>query len=430
MCLNGEWAFMPDFEGRSPAELLASPQWEAQPVRVPSSWRWMIKPHEPFQPYDLFGYPAAWNDAQSGVLGRSFTVEPQGDARVWLVFEGILQEWVIFVNGVRVAEGSESFLPIEVDITAHVRPGEANELAVWCGAWRSVDTETGPKLLVPEGSWFARLARGIWQDVFLEVRPPVAVEDVFVQTSVRRGEISARVRVSGSVGDRPQRQGSASAGSEMIVRACVMDGERVVLTLPEKPISVTAGQAIEFELMQPWPDPILWSPENPHLYHLEVDLLADGRLVDRRTVRFGFREVWLEDHKLILNGARINLRGDAWHYQGFVQQFPEYAANWYRLCKETGINFIRLHAMPYPQFYLDLADEMGMLLVAESAIYGSSKAMAADHPEFLAACRSHLRDFVRRDRNHPSVVIWSMQNEMRWVDGRDGYKAAMPALTR
>ena len=206
LCLNGEWTFMPDFEGRSPAELLASPQWEAQPVRVPSSWRWMIKPHEPFQPYDLFGYPAAWNDAQSGLLGRTFTVEPQGDAsvapdeRVWLVFEGILQEWVIFVNGERVAEGSEGFLPVEVDITAHVRPGEANELAVWCGAWRSVETETGPKLLVPEGSWFARLARGIWQDVFLEVRPPVAVEDVFVQTSVRRGELSARVRVSSADG--------------------------------------------------------------------------------------------------------------------------------------------------------------------------------------------------------------------------------------
>lgn len=442
ICLNGEWAFMPDFEGRSAADLLASPRWEAQPVRVPSSWRWMIKPNEPFQPYDLFGYPAAWNDAQAGLLGRSFTVEPQSDARVWLVFEGILQEWVIFVNGVRVAEGRESFLPIEVDVTAHVRPGDANALAVWCGAWRNVTTETGPKLLVPEGSWFARLGRGIWQDVFLEIRPSVAVEDVFVQTSVRRGEIAARVRVvarseivrpavSGaghSGGDWLGRR-SARAGSDMTLRACVLDGERVVLTLPEKPIGVATGEAIEVELTQPWPDPILWSPENPRLYQLEVELWADGRLVDRRTVRFGFREVWLEDHKLILNGTRINLRGDAWHYQGFVQQFPEYAANWYRLCKETGINFIRLHAMPYPQFYLDMADEMGMLLVSESAIYGSSKAMAADHPEFLAACRSHVRDFVRRDRNHPSVVIWSMQNEMRWVDGRDGYKAAMPALT-
>jgi beta-galactosidase len=423
LCLNGEWAFMPDFEGRSPTDLLASPQWEAQPVRVPSSWRWMIKPHEPFQPYDMFGYPAAWNDAQAGMLGRSFTVEPQGDARVWLVFEGILQEWVIFVNGVRVAAGSESFLPIEVDVTAHVRLGEANELAVWCGAWRSVATETGPKLLVPEGSWFARLARGIWQDVFLEVRPPVAVEDVFVQTSVRRGEISARVRVSSAERARNR------ASFEGTVRACVMDSERVVLTLPEQAIVAKPGQAVEIELVQPWRDPILWSPEHPHLYHLRVDLLEEGCLIDQRTVRFGFREVWLDGHTFIINGTRINLRGDAWHYQGFVQQFPEYAANWYRQCKETGINFIRLHAMPYPAFYLDLADEMGMLLVSESAIYGSSKAMAADHPAFLAACHSHLRDFVRRDRNHPSVVIWSMQNEMRWVDGRDGYRAAMPALT-
>ena len=114
-------------------------------MRVPSSWRWMIKPNEPFQPYDMFGYPAAWNDAQSGLLGRTFTVEPQGDARVWLVFEGILQEWVIFVNGVRVAEGSEGFLPIEVDVTAHVRPGEANALAVWCGAWRSADDRDRPQ---------------------------------------------------------------------------------------------------------------------------------------------------------------------------------------------------------------------------------------------------------------------------------------------
>ena len=74
LCLNAEWAFMPDSEGRSPAELLARPHWEAQPVRVPSSWRWMIKPHEPFQPFDLFGYPAAWNDAQAGQLFDSHSL--------------------------------------------------------------------------------------------------------------------------------------------------------------------------------------------------------------------------------------------------------------------------------------------------------------------------------------------------------------------
>ncbi len=433
ICLNGEWAFMPDFDNHSPIELLAQPRWETQPVRVPSSWRWMIKPHEPFQPYDLFGYPPTWNDAQAGLVSRTFTVERAGEERVWLVFHGILQAWAIFVNGVCVAEGSESFLPVEVDVSDHVHAGADNDLTVWCGEWPQIETEGGIKLLVPEGSWFARLGRGIWQDVFLEYRPSFAIEDVFVQTSVRRGLLTARVQTTWNPRDRRTGnqlgQDTAGVGIEGSVQARVLDGDRVVLSLPEQPVAVAPGDPVEVELLQPWADPILWSPERPHLYHLEVDLLAAGQLVDRRTVRFGFREVWLEDHRFMLNGVRINLRGDAWHYQGFVQQFSEYAANWYRLCQETGINFIRLHAMPYPEFYLDRADEMGMLLVSESAIYGSSKAMLADHPEFLAACRRHLAAFVRRDRNHPSVVIWSMQNEMRWVDGRDDYQAAMPELT-
>ena len=72
-------------------------------------------------------------------------------------------------------------------------------------------------------------------------------------------------------------------------------------------------------------------------------------------------------------------------------QRKEYAENWFRLCKETGINFVRLHAMPYPQFFLDAADELGMLICSESAIYGSSKATQSDDPIFLDRCREHFK---------------------------------------
>jgi hypothetical protein len=89
---------------------------------------------------------------------------------------------------------------------------------------------------------------------------------------------------------------------------------------------------------------------------------------------------------------------------------------------------VRLHGMPYPKCYLDAADEAGMLIIDESAIYGSGKSIQADHPDYLAACKTHLQALVRRDRSHPCVIIWSMQNEMRWVDGRDGYHQAMPEL--
>ncbi len=109
-------------------------------------------------------------------------------------------------------------------------------------------------------------------------------------------------------------------------------------------------------------------------------------------------------------------------------QRKTYAANWYAMEKEIGVNFIRPHGLPYPPCFYDAADEAGMLILDESAIYGSGKEMQADDPRFLDACRRHVRALVRRDRNHPSVILWSLQNEMRWVDGREGYREAIPGL--
>lgn len=105
-----------------------------------------------------------------------------------------------------------------------------------------------------------------------------------------------------------------------------------------------------------------------------------------------------------------------------------YIRNWYRICHTAGINSIRLHAEPYPSDYVRIADEEGMLIVDETAIYGSGKSMQADHPAYVENCRQHVRRLVQRDKNHPSVILWSLQNEMRWVDGRDGFKQYMPGL--
>ena len=82
----------------------------------------------------------------------------------------------------------------------------------------------------------------------------------------------------------------------------------------------------------------------------------------------------------------------------------------------------------HPEYYLDAADEAGILIVDETAIYGSAKSMPADDPIYLDMCKKHVERLVKRDRNHPSVVVWSLQNEMRWVDGRDGYKLHIPEL--
>ncbi|MFQ9797900.1 MAG: glycoside hydrolase family 2 TIM barrel-domain containing protein [Clostridia bacterium] len=153
----------------------------------------------------------------------------------------------------------------------------------------------------------------------------------------------------------------------------------------------------------------MWDIENPHLYYMDVHLTENGAVLDSVRQRFGFREFWADGQNFMLNGTRINLRGDSWHFQGAVQQTKDYALNWCRTCKEYGVNSIRYHANPYPSYYLDAADEMGILIVDETAIYGSGKSMDAANPEFLDNCRRHIRNFVQRDKNHPSVVIWSLR---------------------
>jgi hypothetical protein len=432
-CLNGEWQFCP-LANPTPLETLpVAPAWESEPLRVPSSWRWSFDVKAEFQPYDLFGYPAAWNDAPAGLLRRKFVADQRPGERTWLIFHGVLQRWQVFVNGQSLPLQNESYLPVEFDVTDLLRPGE-NELTLWCGPWERIPTETGDKVIVPNGSWFAGLARGPWQDVFVETRPAAWIRDVFVQTSVRQGKIVVEVTVENR-GDEIFR------GS---VKAVIPNASPVL----EQGITISKGESATVRLESPWADAHLWSPENPHLYSLETTLengtqinaenadqnqlprlSASIRVQDSQITRFGFREIWIEGDHFVLNGTRLNPRGDAWHYQGFVYQTPDYARNWYRASKETGVNFIRLHAQPYPEFFLDVADEEGMLIVDESAIYGSSKATLSDDPRFLSNCRAHLERLVRRDRNHPSVIVWSLQNEMRWVDGRDGYCAAIPGLT-
>ena len=419
ICLNGEWKFMPDFKGTSPLEMVQNPSWESELIRVPSSWRFSFNLAQDFQPYDLFNYPREWNEANLGILGRNFYVHIQECNRYFLILKGVLQQYIVFINQQPLIESTESYLPVELDITSFIHEGE-NELAVWCGPYQTIETPYGKKALTPTGSWFASLNRGIWQDIFLETRPEIFLEDIFVKTSTRLHEIQLQTEI----------HNLSAQPLNCQVNYKVFDGTNPDKNFHSFSVEISPGQKVAVDSQEPWNDPILWSPENPHLYQLMAELEIDDKIFDRLETRFGFREVWLEGHQFILNGVRLNFRGDAWHYQGFVQQNKEYAQNWYRMCQETGINLVRLHAMPYPEFYLDAADEMGMLIIDESAIYGSGKAIQADHPTFIKNCTHHLRALIRRDRNHPSVVIWSMQNEMRWVDGRDGYKTAMKRLTQ
>lgn len=411
--LNGEWDFMPIYQ-RHISGLPEEISYAEQKVQVPSSWRqscaqFRIEKYG-FDPFHMFDYPEEWNDAESGVLHRTVILDAQQvNKKLVLHFEGIFHKAYIYWNGELLRESQEAYLPIDVDVSGKGKAGE-NSLHVVCTSFNSCTIPSGKeKMNGLAGSWFHKLYRGIWQDASLLVLPKTNIDDVEIITSVRENTLTVLAELDGA------------EGRELTVEVSVYDETEEV-----KRFSGSTGGAEKIKIQESWQDPVLWDTENPHLYSMEIRLLENGEVIDQKRERFGFREFWAEGQNFFLNGIRINLRGDSWHFQGAVQQTKEYALNWCRVCKEYGVNSIRYHANPHPVYYLDAADEMGILIVDETAIYGSGKAMDASNPEYLDNCRAHIRSLVRRDKNHPSVVLWSLQNEMRWVDGRDEYKKYVP----
>lgn len=469
--------------------------YEARRIQVPSSWRRTyplasgkkfgdIQEHD-YVPLDLYSYPKEWDDAEAGVLHRSFRVpECMAGQRIVLRLDGIMQKAVIYLDRQEIAVWEDGYLPLRLDITSRVEQNAEHHLHIVCGSFDKVLLPNGSrKITALMGSWFGNISRGIWQDVYLEGYPVLTIEDLTIRTSVREGrlEVNAvvgaaqmqpdrgplrvqlkireqgvlrqpeagqaieehKARTSGATGSgRAAEPAAAAAWTGCSMQTGIKREEILVLSAEQIAESVHQATADMLRLCEneregslyracfslDFSDARLWSPDSPFLYLAELELMEGEQVIDRRVQRFGFREFWCDGPQFMLNGIPVNLRGDSWHFQGGAQQTEAYIRNWYRMCRTVGVNSIRLHAEPYPADYVRIADEEGMMIVDETAIYGSGKSMLADHPDYVEACRKHVRRLVQRDRNQPSVVMWSVQNEMRWVDGRDGFKQHIPGF--
>ncbi|MEK5256378.1 glycoside hydrolase family 2 TIM barrel-domain containing protein [Paenibacillus sp. FSL F4-0125] len=500
LCLNGAWNFMPLYDQPQCRRLPEIINYEERQLQVPSSWRRTYPladgksfgsiPEYEYAPFDLYGYPEEWDAAEAGVLHRSFRVpESMAGQRIILRLDGIMQKAVIYIDRQEVGVWEDGYLPLRLDITSRVEQEREHQLHVVCSSFDTVVLPNGmSKITGLMGSWYGRISRGIWQDVYLEGIPVLSLEDVTIRTSVREGriEVKAVAAGSGTAGARgpltvrlgiwekgvlrqfsrgleaaedseePRAAAMASAGIKgrevELLTASLTSGSEESYEVAAEPGSVLsaeciagavdaaaaeklrlcenerAGEVYNASFHLDWSGARLWNPDEPFLYSAVLELLKDGEVIDRYDQVFGFREFWYEGPRFMLNGIPVNLRGDSWHFQGGLQMTEAYIRNWYRICHTAGINSIRLHAEPYPSDYVRIADEEGMLIVDETAIYGSGKSMQADHPAYVENCRQHVRRLVQRDKNHPSVILWSLQNEMRWVDGRDGFKQYMPGL--
>ena len=335
----------------------------------------------------------------------------------------------VHLDGCLVATHRGGYLPVEVDLTAHVSPGSDHVLLLRVHL-PSYDPalEPGPTfdaILHGKQSWYGP-SGGLWQSVTLERRPRHHVAAVRVLAAdPATGVVTAHVELArpappataAPAATQPTAAAQPTAAPETAattVTVEVLDATgTVVATTTAAPAAPDPAVHLDVEVAVA--DPRAWSPDTPALYHLRATLIsADGQPVDSCTTRFGFRTIAVRDGRLQLNGAPLEVRGvldqDEWPGTGMTAPSRAAIEDRLRQAKAMGFNLVRCHVkVPDPR-YLDVADELGMLVWCELPHWETLTADTLDEIDRT------LAGVVARDGHHPSIVVWTVVNESWGVD--------------
>ena len=317
--------------------------------------------------------------------------------RVRITFQGVYKHAKVWFNSNYLGQHAYGYTSFTMDVSEFARPGE-NVIAV-----RVEHSETA------DSRWYT--GSGIDRHVFLDITDPVCFEPggLFV-SALQASEQEALLRVQ-----------YRTLGGQA-VRFRLLDGNGAACANAE-----AAGECGSAELRVP--APALWSPDHPALYRLEADVLSEGRATDRRAVPVGIRTFRFDpDHGFFLNGLPMKIKGVCVHHDAGCLGAAVPKAVWRRRLeklKAMGCNALRTAHNPPDPDLLDLCDEMGFLVMDEAFdewegiknkwwqghnVYPPKHfGYAEDFPQWHEA---DLRSMVLRDRNHPSVILWSIGNEI------------------
>jgi len=424
ICLNGSWQFMPVYE--TDISKFVQPQvfrWETTALKIPCPWN--VNSFAQGDGGDFITYPSypkEWEKATMGWMRKEFTLPASWkDKQVILNFDAIAGFAKVYVNGRLAGENLNIFFATRLDITSFLKEG-TNEVMVGVAKASLTDIpgSYGRRNYVAGSFWGQHIA-GIWQDVWLLAIPKLAVSNVFVQPDVKDGQLNLAVAVKNQTTKAQTFTLSASVrrwekqGKNDALEGPLSNGilkEEVLKMYHSKKISLKPGDSIVVNLGRKVEGKLnAWTPETPNLYGVIVSLNAGKNTLDAKYTRFGWRQFTIRGTELLLNRNPIVLKGDSWHFMGVPQMTRRYAWAWFKMLKDANANAVRLHAQPYPSFYLDVADEMGICVLDETGIWSSDGGPKMDSDDYWLYCRKHVKDIVMRDRNHPAVFGWSVCNE-------------------
>ena len=374
------------FTHRSALPLGSSKNGKTQTVDLPHDWDIF---EGPVSGEGVTGTGGGWFEAGKGEYRKTFKT-PDGEV-VKLHFEGVYQKAKVFVNGQKAGQHHYGYTPFTVDVTPYIYKNkkQTNEVVV------KVDNSEQPNCRWYSGS-------GIYRHVWLETMPAlhIAENGIFITTPEVNAE-KARVQVDVTIANESQSDRNAT----------------VVVCGAQLMVAVKAGESKTVSTTTMVNNPQLWSPESPTLYEAKVELKENGTTIDRQTAKYGIRTFSFDAERgFVLNGQKVLINGACVHHDDGVlgaMAFDDAEIRKVRQMKEAGFNLIRTSHNPTTRAFLDACDSIGMLVIDEAFDGWRTQKNPYDYSTVIDSCyREDIHAMVLRDRNHPSVISWSIGNEV------------------
>lgn len=347
-----------------------------------------------------------------GSYRTEFTIPDNWKGRqVFMHFDGVKSAFYLWINGEKVGYSQGSMLPAEFNITSFLREGD-NVLAAQVYRW------SDGSYVEDQDTW--RLS-GIYRDVYLFSTPQVHICDFFVRTELDEKYKDATLLI------RPRlRNFSNESLNGWTVQAQLYDAQnKPLLATPLKQDAhtiikewyATQRSTVKFALLQGnVRNPRKWSAETPNLYTLVLALVDDtGNTIEAESCKVGFRKVELKNERLLINGKEVLLRGVNRHeaHPDLGDYIPtEHMILDIKLMKQNNINAVRTCHYPDDPKWYDLCDKYGIYLIDETNLETHGVAgLLSNDPKWHSAFVDRAIRLVERDKNHPSVIFWSLGNE-------------------
>ena len=358
-----------------------------------------------------------------GSYRHKFTVPPDWQGRhTFIVFGGVDSAFYLWINGKKVGYSEDSRTPAEFDITPYLQEGE-NLLAA-----EVYQYSDGSYL---EDQDMFRLS-GIFRDVYLWSAANVDLQDFWIQSGL------ADDYKTGTLSFTPKIANRGTTETTAIANLTLTGGDGKTISAPPVTLKIPDGgsseQTVKIEAI---PDVLAWSAELPNLYDYEISLTdGTGRQIAHHTGKTGFRRDEIKDGQFLHNGKPVLIKGVNRHdhnpVTGHYVTRGDILSD-LKLMKQANINAIRTAHYPNDPALVELCDELGFYVVAEANIeshgMGYKEQSLAKDPSWYEAHLDRIKNLVERDKNHPSIIMWSMGNEAgegenfikasAWIHGRD-----------